>query len=501
MGNHPAVPVEVEDDGKRLSTLDKLEKSAFYPHLSELRVGFSGVLLTPDQKEPYTAARSRPYNKDSRGYPLVIARPKSTEDVSRVIKFVRMHGKGLALCVEGGGHSHKCMEDNSIVLDLELMNSTEVNVNEQTIVVGGGAYLEAVDRALEPYHLVVPVGTFPLTGVGGLTLAGGFGWTSRFLGTTSDNFIEAEVVLSDGRVVKANDSNEHADLMKGLRGGGGNFGVVTSFKFQAHKLPTHCYCGKTVFIAPTRAAKLEILRNYDALVQTLPNNTTSALVFSGGAPVVPIIWAHYGEEATLDDVQSLKSVKSLGGWVTFEYSIRERSHYSDVQTMTQPFKTSGHIYTSFNMIGSTDRPLPPACFENMVDFTSKALPSTILKADCLFFQANSGKFTPTVPTSMDPASRESRYYSIVEAKWKPEAGQKGKEDARNWCKTVIEILRKYDAFAIYAPDAVNSAVVDESGISQLVSAEGSNAAQLRALKTKYDPDNFFRMNSNILPQK
>ena len=499
MGNSRSVPAEEDDDARLQSALAKLEKAAFYSNLKDLRNGFSGVILTPDLREPYTVARHRPYNQDSRGYPLVIARPTTTADVSRVIKFVREHGDGIALCVEGGGHSHKCMEDDAIVLDLELMNATEVNVDEQTIVVGGGAYLEAVDKALEPHRLVVPVGTYPLTGVGGLTLAGGFGWTSRFLGTTCDNFIEAEVVLSDGRVVKANDSNEFSDLMKGLRGGGGNFGVVTSFMFRAHKLPTHCYCGKTVFIAPTRASKLEILQNYDALVQTLPHNTTSALVFSGGAPVVPIIWAHYGEEATLDDVKSLKSVKSLGGLFTYENSIRKRSHYSDVQNMTREFAKSGHIYTSFNMIGSTDKPLPIACFENMVDFTSQALPSTMLNAECLFFQANSGKYTPSIPSSMDPASRESRYYSIVEAKWKPESGSKGKEDARNWCKAVIEILRKYDAFAIHAPDAVNSTVVNESGTAQMLSKEGATAAQLRALKTKYDPDNFFRMNSNILP--
>lgn len=498
MGNSPSSLTE-DDEGKRLAALARLERSSLYPHLPELRGGFEGDILTPDLREAYSAARNRPYNKDSRGYPLVIARPRDSEGVSRVLRFVRQHGDGVSLCVEGGGHSHKCMEDDSFVLDLELLRDTSVDVDEQTIVVGGGAYLEAVDRALEPHRLVVPVGTFPLTGVGGLTLAGGFGWTSRFLGTASDNLIEAEVVLADGSVVMANDKNEYADLMQGLRGGGGNFGVVTKFKFKAHKLPTHCYSGKTVFIAPTRAAKLHILKNYDALVQNLPSNTTSAVVFAGGAPVVPIIWAHYGEEPKLEDVASLKTVKDLGGWYTFEYSIRERSHYSDVQNMTRPFKTGGHIYTSFTMIGSAKDPLPTACFEDMVDFSSQTLPKTLMKADCLFFQANSGNCSSEVPSSLDSASRESRFYSIVEATWKPEAGLKGKEDARNWCKNVVQILHKYNAFAIHAPDAVNSTISEDAGTAVIVNTAGAHVARLRALKKKYDPENVFRMNANIRP--
>lgn len=129
-------------------------------------------------------------------------------------------------------HSAKCMMNGSIVLDLVNMHEVVVDPISMTASVGGGAYLKYLTEGLSPHNLGVTVGTYQYVGVGGFTLAGGYGWLSRLYGLAADNLIEAEVVLADGRVVIANDSNEYASLIRGLRGGGGNFGVVTKFIFR-----------------------------------------------------------------------------------------------------------------------------------------------------------------------------------------------------------------------------------------------------------------------------
>jgi FAD/FMN-containing dehydrogenase len=127
--------------------------------------------------------------------------------------------------------------------------------------------LKAVDDALSAHGLAVPVGTYPETGVGGLTLAGGYGWLARKHGLTADNLVGAEVVLANGSVVVATETNEHADLLWGLRGGGGNFGIVTKFTFQAHTLPPVCLGGTIVYMVPTVASAKSVFRQFDNLMQ------------------------------------------------------------------------------------------------------------------------------------------------------------------------------------------------------------------------------------------
>lgn len=124
------------------------------------------------------------------------------------------------------------MMSGSVVLDLVHMHDVEVDPIGMTASVGGGAYLKYLNEGLERHNLCVPMGTYQYVGIGGFTLAGGYGWLSRLYGLAADNLIEAEVVLADGRVILASDSNEFAPLLKGLRGGGGNFGIVTKFVFR-----------------------------------------------------------------------------------------------------------------------------------------------------------------------------------------------------------------------------------------------------------------------------
>ena len=145
----------------------------------------------------------------------------------------------------------------------------------------------------------------------GLTLGGGYGWLGRMYGFSVDNLIAAEVVLLTGEIVTASDA-EHADLMYGLRGGSGNFGVVSKFTFRVHKLPTHCHFGAVVHMAPTLASAANVCANFDRWSRVLPNNTTALMAFPAGAPVVPVLVSHFGEEADTKAIPELVAVQELG---------------------------------------------------------------------------------------------------------------------------------------------------------------------------------------------
>ena len=194
------------------------------------------------------------YRVANAGFPMVIVRPKTTSDVVKTINFVREHGGGITFCVTCGAHSTKCMMTDSFVLDLVNIRDVTVDPNALTASVGGGAYLYDLDEALAPHGLGVTVGSYPWTGVGGLVLAGGFGWLGRSYGFSVDNLLEVEAVLADGSVVVANDDNEHASLIWGFRGGGGNFGVVTRFTFRVHRSVSTQTALKLAYLIPRHSA-------------------------------------------------------------------------------------------------------------------------------------------------------------------------------------------------------------------------------------------------------
>ena len=151
----------------------------------------------------------------------------------------------------------------------------------------------------------MPTGTYPYTGVGGLTLGAGYGYLSRLYGLSIDNLIELEVVLPNGTIVIANDQNEYSDLIWACRGGGGNFGVVTKFTFKVHKLPPNAFFGLNVYMAPTVASAVEIFKNFDKLYSELPNNVGGMLILPAGAPVVPTVWYYFGDKSTPAEVSSI----------------------------------------------------------------------------------------------------------------------------------------------------------------------------------------------------
>jgi FAD/FMN-containing dehydrogenase len=246
--------------------------------LVALRAQFSGALLVPDTPG-YDAARMV-WNGMVDRRPALIARVATAADVPVAVRFAQR--AQLPLAVRGGGHNvaGNGTITGGMVLDLGELREVSVDPASATVRVAGGALLRDVDRATAPYGLAVPLGVVSATGVAGLTLGGGVGWLTRAYGLTVDNLVSAEVVTAAGDVVWAS-RNENPELFWGLRGGGGNFGVVTAFTFQAHPIPSLVYAGNLFYRAPQWRAALHAYARWAA---HLPDELTTILTFMVPAP-------------------------------------------------------------------------------------------------------------------------------------------------------------------------------------------------------------------------
>ena len=211
--------------------------------VEDLKGSFRGEILLPED-DGYDGAR-KIWNGMFDRKPAIIARCIGTSDVIDAVNFARDHN--LTVSVKGGGHNSagNAVCDDGIMIDLSLMRRVNVDKRKKTARVDGGALLGDVDTETQLHGLAVSAGIVSHTGVGGLTLGGGFGWISRKHGLSIDNLISAEVVTAEGKVVTAS-AEENPDLFWGIRGGGGNFGIVTSFEFQCAEIGTEVYSGMII---------------------------------------------------------------------------------------------------------------------------------------------------------------------------------------------------------------------------------------------------------------
>jgi FAD binding domain len=275
--------------------------------VQELRAKLRGELITPTDLA-YEAAR-KVYNAMIDRRPALIARCRDTADVMAGVGLAREHG--LVLAVRGGAHNGPGLGtcDGGLVLDLSPMRGVRVDPTSRTVRVAGGAVWGDVDHATHPFGLAVPSGFISTTGVGGLTLGGGVGYLTRRYGLTIDNLLEVDVVLADGSLVTASPS-EHADLFWAVRGGGGNFGVVTSFLFRAN--PVGTVYGGPIFWPLSRGR--EVLRFWRDFILKAPEDLNGwfGFVTVPPAPMFPqehhlqkmcvIVWCYTGDAAKADEV-------------------------------------------------------------------------------------------------------------------------------------------------------------------------------------------------------
>ena len=248
--------------------------------LSRLRTSISGELI--DRADPRYDDARRVWNGMIDRRPIAIVRAGSVGDIPPTLALASE--QGLPLAVRGGGHNvaGNGTVDDGLVLDLSALNGVEVDAQARTVRVAAGATLAQVDRATEGVNLAVPVGVVSNTGIAGLTLGGGVGWLTRAHGLTIDNLLSAEVVTVAGNIVTASET-ENPELFWGLRGGGGNFGVVTEFTFRAHPIPALPFTG--TFVYPMSQWE-SALHAYEVWTRDLPDALTSVLTFTVPPPLM-----------------------------------------------------------------------------------------------------------------------------------------------------------------------------------------------------------------------
>ena len=406
----------------------------------------------------------------------MIASCSGAADVVSAVLFARENG--LLTAIRGGGHNvaGRALCDDGIVIDLSPMRAVSVEPSTGRVTVQGGATLSDVDRETHVFGLAVPCGTVPGTGIAGLTLGGGVGFLIRKYGMTIDNLLSCQVVTASGEIVTAS-STENADLFWALRGGGGNFGVVTSFTFQGR--PVRNVVGG--LIVYPRETAFDVIRNMRDFIETAPEELTAyaALLHTpDGLPVVGVIPVWCG-----DIEEGLRVVEPL------------RKFGNPVMDMVQPMPMpamQGLLGPSF------PGKLRNAWKSSMhVKLTDEAIQTAIAHAakmpsprGFVVFEYYGGAASRVANDAMAFPLRHLPWDIIVIAQW-----EDAEADAANraWAREIEQALRPM------AEPGQLLAILDNEPDEVVNTAFGPNITRLREIKKKYDPANFFRVNQNIKP--
>ncbi len=448
-----------------------------------LRGAVRGAVLAPSD-DGYEEAR-QVYNAMIQRRPGVIVRVADTADVITCVNTAR-DGK-VPLAVRGGGHNAAGLgvADGALVVDLSHLHGIRVDPEAGTVRVEGGCVWGDVDHATHPFGLAVPCGFIASTGVGGLTLGGGSGYLTRSAGLTIDNLLSADVVLADGRLVTAS-ADDHPDLFWALKGGGGNFGIVTSFLFRAHPV-------KNVIGGPTMWAvdKAEdALRGFQDLIETAPEELGGFFAFTTVPPVPPfpaelhgrtvaaVVWCYNGTQEGFDDL--------VGPFV------------EEVEPLLH-----GPHELPFPALQSFFDPLYPAGLQWY--WRADFLPA--LSDEAIAEHARLGGTLPTPQSTMHlyplngaaaRVSADATAYRHRDALWSqvivgvdPDPGMAGA--LRDWAVGYYDALHPYSTGAAYV-----NFMMDE-GHDRIQASYGVNYERLTRVKRRYDPDNLFQVNQNIPP--
>ena len=447
-------------------------------------VGFAGELLEPNDAG-YDAAR-RLWNAMVEKRPAVVARCRSTTDVVAALAHARQ--LGLEIAVRGGGHSVAGLSstDGGMMIDLQPMNRVVVDPQTRRAMVQGGTLLRDLDRVTHAHGLATTGGMVHHTGVAGLTLGGGFGWLARVHGLACDNLVSAEVVTAGGEVVRASDI-ENADLLWGLRGGGGNFGIVTEFEFQLHPIGAVLsvqrryaakHAAKVVgaFVEFMDAAPPELC----ALIGIGPGRGSGTLDGDGASSREVYIWYTYvGKD--LDVGRRLGA--SLEGIAPAVAEQVEVLGYPDVQAATGDGSGPGrrHYWKGSLM------------WELSAEFAEAFVERGLLPGDGCGIELFSlgGAIARVGEDETAYSSRSATFDMLAAGTWTDPA-----DDTRN-----VSLTR--ESWSALTPFSRGSVYVNDLGADtqeRVRDAYGSRKfARLAALKERLDPENVFRLNANIAP--
>ena len=452
--------------------------------IEQLKAGFQGAILLPSDAG-YEGARAI-WNAMIDKRPAVIARCASTADVVRAVKFAK--DNGLVLAIRGGGHNiaGSALCDGGIVIDLSQMKAVKVDAAKRRAIVEGGATLADLDAATQAHGLATPLGINSTTGVAGLTVGGGFGWLSRKFGMTVDNLESAEVVTATGEVVQAS-ATEHPDLFWALRGGGGNFGVVTRFEFRLHPVGPELLTGLIVF--PIASAK-SVLRQYREFMVTAPDELAVWAVLRKAPPLPFLPPSVHGQGVVIlamlyaGDPKAgqalIEPLRKFGPALGEHIGVQP---YVAWQQAFDPLLTPGarNYWKSHNFTELKDELL-----DKVIEYVGK-LPSP----ECeIFFGAIGAATTRMAPDATAYAHRDARYVMNVHGRWREAA-----DDQRciAWARDYFKASAPFASGGVY----VNFLTAEEG--DRVRAAYGPSFDRLAKIKRKYDPDNLFRTNWNIKP--
>ncbi|MBY4675247.1 FAD-binding oxidoreductase [Marinobacterium sp. CAU 1594] len=418
--------------------------------------------------------------------PAVIVECRGAADVIRSVNFARQHN--LLLAVRGGGHNiaGNAVCEGGLMISLGQMRSVRIDPQQRTARVEPGVTLGEFDAEAQMHGLATPIGINSTTGIAGLTLGGGFGWLSRKYGLTVDNLLSADVVTADGRLLQAS-AQQNEDLFWAIRGGGGNFGVVTSFEFRLHPVGPEVLAGLIVHPYKDARAVLDFYRQFAARA---PNELSVWLVLRKAPPLPFLPESVHGSEVVVlaalyaGDIAEgeavLAPLRAFGDPIA---DVIGPHSYCAFQAGFDPLLAPGarNYWKSHDFFELSD-----STVDTLLDFVGR-LPGP----QCEVFVAQMGGQTNEVPTG-DTAywSRDTEFIMNVHGRWDDPADDQA---CIGWCRELFEATEPEASGSVY----VNFMTADEGG--RVEAAYGDGYEHLSRLKRKYDPTNLFRMNQNIKP--
>ncbi len=453
--------------------------------LDGLKMRLKGPVLLPGDAG-YNESRTV-WNAMIDRTPALVVRCLGTADVIACVQFAREHQ--LLLCIKGGGHNIAGLAtaDGALMLDLSLMRGVWVDARRQVAHAQAGCTLGDLDRETQVHGLATVLGFVSMTGIAGLTLGGGFGYLTRRWGWTTDNVIGMDVVTADARRVRAT-SEENPDLFWGLRGGGGNFGVVTGIDYKLHPVGPEIVGGLVAWPARDAPAVLEL---YRTLAEEAPPELTLVTLMRPappapwlpkemhGKPIVALLACHSGKPE--EGEKAVAAIKSFGTPIG---DVLVRRPYAQLQTLLDGTQPKGRrYYWKSEYLASVG---PELCEGFMAHAAKIRSPHSSM----ILFQIG-GALNEVEDDHSPVGNRDARYVLNIGGAWEQEA-----DDAANvaWAREAWNDLKAFSTGGTY----INFLTQDE-GPERIEAALGRSLVRLGEVKSRWDPENVFRTNRNIPP--
>lgn len=468
----------------QLKTADGGEVQVSAEILQAFKAGFRGQVITPDAPE-YEATR-KIWNAMIDRRPGLIVRCTGTVDVQQAVRFARQHQ--FLVSVRGGGHNIGGLAvcEGGLMIDMSLMRGVYVDAKARAAIAQAGCTLGDVDRETQAHGLAAVLGFVSETGIAGLTVGGGFGYLTRQHGYTCDNVLSMQVVTADGQLLRAA-ADENAELFWALRGGGGNFGIVTSFEYKLFPVGPEILGGAIAWRAEDAPEVMAFYREFSA---GLPRETTAVAVLRiappapwlpkeiHGKPIVAIFICHSGRIE--DGEEIVAPLRKLGRPVA---DIVTRRPYVQMQSMLDATQPKGRrYYWKSHYLASVQ----PGAIEVAIAHLAR-MPSPF--SAFIFFQLQ-GRLSE-LPSDHSPVgNRDAAFVLNVTSSW-----EKAEDDAVNqrWAREGFEATRVFSTGGTY----INFLNQDD-GADRIAAAYGqANLQRLAALKLRYDPENMFRHTKNV----